>query len=189
MMRKLGTIVVLCSMAIAMPVFCSIAEDPKEVAQWFHDFTTKADQKVTKLHFYFQDLRDITTTIVAQSNTSLTSPTFFGLIYMVDDPLTVGPSQASKAVGRAQGLYGFSSKEDMRLIMAIDIVFTDGTYNRSTLTVLGSNPVTQTNRELAVIGGTGVFRLARGVALLNTYFLNAALGNAIVEYTVIVQHY
>ncbi|GMP37592.1 hypothetical protein CsSME_00009201 [Camellia sinensis var. sinensis] len=171
MMRKLGTIVVLCSMAIAMPVFCSIAEDPKEVEQWFHDFTTKADQKVTKLHFYFQDLRDITTTIVAQSNTSLTSPTFFGLIYMVDDPLTVGPSQASKAVGRAQGL------------------FTDGTYNRSTLTVLGSNPVTQTKRELPVIGGTGVFRLARGVALLNTYFLNAALGNAIVEYTVIVQHY
>ncbi|THF94465.1 hypothetical protein TEA_009473 [Camellia sinensis var. sinensis] len=141
MMRKLGTIVVLCSMAIAMPVFCSIAEDPKEVEQWFHDFTTKADQKVTKLHFYFQDLRDITTTI------------------------------------------------DMRLIMAIDIVFTDGTYNRSTLTVLGSNPVTQTKRELPVIGGTGVFRLARGVALLNTYFLNAALGNAIVEYTVIVQHY
>ncbi|KAL7206910.1 hypothetical protein ACSBR2_019586 [Camellia fascicularis] len=188
-MRKLGTIVVLCSMAIAMPVFCSIAEDPKEVEHWFHDLTTKTDQKVTKLHFYFQDLRDITTTIVAQSNTSLTSPTFFGLIYVVDDPLTVGPSQASKVVGRAQGLYGFSSKEDMRLIMAIDIVFTDGTYNGSTLTVLGSNPITQTKRELPVIGGTGVFRLARGVALLNTYSLNAALGNAIVEYTVIVQHY
>ncbi|KAI8027290.1 Dirigent protein 23 [Camellia lanceoleosa] len=188
-MIKLGTIVILCSMAIAMPVFCCIAGDPKELEQWFHDLTTKTDQKVTKLHFYLQDLRGITTTIVAQSNTSLTSPTFFGLTYMVDDPLTVGPSQASKVVGRAQGLYGLSSKEDMRLFMAIDIVFTDGTYNGSALTVLGSNPLTQTKRELPVIGGTGVFRLARGVALLNTYFFNAALGNATVEYTVIVQHY
>ncbi|KAL7206903.1 hypothetical protein ACSBR2_019579 [Camellia fascicularis] len=65
---------------VAMPVFCSIAEDPNEVEQWFHDLTTKADQKLTKLHFHFQDLRGITTTIVAQSNTRLTSPTFFGLI-------------------------------------------------------------------------------------------------------------
>ncbi|KAL7206904.1 hypothetical protein ACSBR2_019580 [Camellia fascicularis] len=77
----------------------------------------------------------------------------------------------------------------MRLIMAIDIVFTDGTYNGSTLTVLGSNPVTQTKRELPMIRGTGVFRLARGVALLNTCFFNAALGNATVESTVIVQHH
>ncbi|KAF7127183.1 hypothetical protein RHSIM_Rhsim11G0189300 [Rhododendron simsii] len=100
MMEKLaaiGMVVVLMLFPMAM----AIAEGPKEVEEWFHKFddtTSVAQQKVTKLHFYFHDLRGMTTAMLAQSNTTAASPTFFGLFYVMDNPLTVGPSQASKVI-------------------------------------------------------------------------------------------
>ncbi|KAF5951550.1 hypothetical protein HYC85_009494 [Camellia sinensis] len=101
----------------------------------------------------------------------------------MDSPLTVGPSQSSKVIGRAQGMYGAASMEEVREFIVMNLVFIDENYyNGATLTVLGSNPSFHKKRELTVVGGTGVFRLAHGVALLNTYFFNAALGNATVEF-------
>lgn len=186
MMEKLGIVVVL----ILFPVAMAIADGPKEVEEWFHKFNniSGAQQKVTKLHFYFHDLRGVTTRVVAQSNTTAASPTFFGVVYAMDNPLTVGPSQASKVIGRAQGLYSSTSMGKLSLIVAMNLVFTNGPYNGSSLTVLGYNPVMEPTREMPVLGGSGVFRLARGVAMLNTYFFDIARGNATVEYNVIVYH-
>ncbi|XP_057493265.1 dirigent protein 22-like [Actinidia eriantha] len=191
-MAKLGIFAILCSITMAFPVVFGVADDPKEVEEWFHKLTNHhhhLEQKVTKFHFYFQDLVGITTAVVAQSNATATSPTFFGEVFMMDNPLTVGPSQASKVIGRAQGLYGLSSMENFCDVVAMNLIFTDGPYNGSALTVLGYNPVSQPKREMPVIGGSGVFRMARGVALLNTYYFNFTLGNTTVEYNVIVQHY
>ncbi|KAH7835267.1 hypothetical protein Vadar_024571 [Vaccinium darrowii] len=52
--------------------------------------------------------------------------------------------------------------EELILTQAMNLVFTGGPYNGSSLTVLGSNPVMHPNREMPVIGGSGVFRLAHG---------------------------
>lgn len=71
--------------------------------------------------------------------------------------------------------------------MSVNFVFTSGKHNGSSLTVLGRNPVVHSVRELPIIGGTGVFRLARGFALAKTYFINTTL--AIVEYNVVALHY
>ncbi|XP_057500904.1 pterocarpan synthase 1-like [Actinidia eriantha] len=103
----------------------------------------------------------------------------------MDNPLNVGPSQASKVIGRAQGLYGSSSMEEPCNV----VIFTHGPYNGCTLTVLGHNPILHPNREMPVIGGSGVFRLARGVVLLNIYSYDFTVGNLTVEYNVMVQHY
>ncbi|CAL5378207.1 unnamed protein product [Camellia sinensis] len=183
-MRKLSIIVMLWSMAIAMPVVRGIAETPKDVEEWFYKLSTnKVEQKVTKLPLYFQNVKGITTAVVAQANSTATSDTSFGLTFLMDSPLTVGPSQSSKVIGRAQGRYGAASTEEVPEFIVMNLVFIDENYyNGSTLTVLGSNPSFHKKRELTVVGGTGVFRLARGVALLNTYFFNAALGNATVEF-------
>lgn len=165
---------------------------PEAVEHWFQKHLPHAKEKLTKLHFYFHDTlsgNNPTAVQVAQANITSKSPTLFGVVNVMDDLLTVGPEPSSKIVGFAQGLYASASQKDVGLLMTLNFVFTDGAYNGSTLSVLGRNPVFHKYRELPILGGSGVFRLARGIATAKTYTFNATTGDAIVEYHVIVSHY
>lgn len=108
---------------------------------------------------------------------------------MIDDPLTIKPENGSKMLGRAQGFYGMVSQEEHVLLMGMTFVFTTGRYGGSTLTVLGRNPVFQKVREMPVIGGTGLFRFARGYVQVTTHSFNMQTRDAIVRYNVCVMHY
>lgn len=54
------------------------------------------------------------------------------------------------------------------LVMFLDFSFTTGKLNGSSFGVFSQNPVTETYRKLAVVGGRGKFRMARGFAKLKT---------------------
>nr|GLL39591.1 dirigent protein 22-like [Ipomoea trifida] len=108
---------------------------------------------------------------------------------MTDDPLTAGPDPGSRIVGRAQGMYGSASFSELGFLMTLNLVFTAGKYNGSTLSLLGRNPILNRYREMPIVGGSGVFRLAQGVATAQTYWANFTARNAIVEYHVVVLHY
>ncbi|KAI3446233.1 hypothetical protein Pfo_002898 [Paulownia fortunei] len=180
------------SVAISLLVCGSVAQkEPKTVEKWFKKLPN-AKEKVTKLHFYFHDVvsgKNPTAIPVARANSTFKSPTYFGLVLMIDNPLTIGPGPKSKIVGRAQGITGYTSSQELCLLMTLNFVFTGGKYNGSTLSVVGYNPINQDYREMPVVGGSGVFRLARGVATAETAKFNARLGNAVVEYNVMVLHY
>ncbi|XP_042495773.1 dirigent protein 23-like [Macadamia integrifolia] len=151
----------------------------------------KLEEQSTELHFYFHDTvsgKTPSAVRVAQAEDTQKSPTLFGVVMMADDPLTEGPEPTSKEVGRAQGLYGSAGQQELSLIMALNFGFTDGVYNGSTLSILGRNPALHPERELPIVGGTGVFRQARGTAIAKTYWLNATSGDAIVEYHVTALH-
>ncbi|OVA11811.1 Plant disease resistance response protein [Macleaya cordata] len=126
--------------------------------------------KVTRLHFYFHGIasgKDPTSVSVDQPASTNKSSTMFGLVVIVDDPLTEGPDLAtSRLVGRAQGPYGFAGQKKLALIMALTYVFTDEKFNGSTLSILARNPVMNPVREFPIVGGTGLFRFARGFAIL-----------------------
>lgn len=49
--------------------------------------------------------------------------------------------------------------EGLGFLMTMNFAFTDGDYNRSTLSLLG--PVLHEYREMPIVGGSGVFRMAR----------------------------
>ncbi|KAK9165169.1 hypothetical protein Scep_000360 [Stephania cephalantha] len=149
-------------------------------------------ERLTRLHFFFHDFvsgKNPSAIRVASAPTTDHSPSLFGLVMMADDPLTQGPEPTSKPVGRAHGIYGSASKEELGLIMAMSYCFTDGVYNGSTLSVMGLNSAAHPVREMPIVGGTGVFRFARGVAVAKTYWLNLTSGDAIVEYNVTVIHH
>ncbi|XP_050234059.1 dirigent protein 23-like [Mercurialis annua] len=153
--------------------------------------TTKKKETVTNLQFYFHDIvsgKNPTAIQVARSPNTEKSPTLFGAIMMADDPLTQGPEPNSKLVGRAQGLYASAGQTELSLLMAMTFSFIDGAYNGSCISILGKNSAMSPVRELPVVGGTGVFRLARGYAIAKTHWFDGSTGDAIVGYNVTVLH-
>ncbi|KAE8692634.1 Dirigent protein 4 [Hibiscus syriacus] len=150
-----------------------------------------APKKVTKLHFYFHDTlsgKNPSAIIVSRPNTTIASNSIFGTVVAIDDPLTVGPEKTSDVVGNAQGLWVSTGRDVPCLTIYMDFGFTKGEFNGSSISVFSRNPITETERELAVVGGRGKFRMAQGFAHLKTYFLNPKNGDAIVEYNVTVIH-
>ena len=158
--------------------------DPKELG-------LKRREKLTHLHFYFHDvINGPNPTAVRVAGPQLMSnSTNFGFVAMIDDPLTAGPEPTSKRIGSAQGLYGSASQTEVGLLMVLNYVFTEGKFNGSTLSILGRNAILSEVREMPIVGGSGVFRFARGFALAKTYKFNATSLDAIVEYNVYVLHY
>ncbi|CAK9141812.1 unnamed protein product [Ilex paraguariensis] len=120
----------------------------------------------------------LTATTVVKANRTATSPTQFGFLNVVDNPLIFGPLISSTPVGRSQGLKASSSLETVSLFCALNFIFTEGEYNGSSLAVLGQNPLRHPVREQPIIGGSGVFRLARGIATFVTYFFDVPANNA-----------
>jgi hypothetical protein len=107
---------------------------------------------------------------------------------MMDNLLTEEQELTSKKVGRAQGLFGLASLEDRGMVMLINLAFTEGEFAGSTLSMLGRNPVQDTVRELPIVGGTGVFRFARGYAIAKSLWDISTSEHFIVEYDVTVSH-
>ncbi|KAH7685379.1 Dirigent protein [Dioscorea alata] len=149
-------------------------------------------KKLTHFTVYWHDIvsgPNPSGAMVAQAPTTNTSTTGFGLVRIIDNPLTKGPTMSSDLVGRAQGFYASTSLEYVGLMMAMNFAFTSGKYNGSTVTILGRNEVFTDVREMPVIGGSGLFRWAQGYAQARTSMLNMTTGDAVVKYDVHVMHY
>ncbi|CAL5210749.1 unnamed protein product [Lathyrus oleraceus] len=149
-------------------------------------------ERLSHLKFYWHDImsgKNPTSFTVVPSPLKLNSTFSFGLVTMMDDPLTSGPELSSKLVGKCQGFYASTSQDNFAFLMAMNLAFIEGEYNGSTITILGRNPVQDKVREMPVVGGSGVFRFARGYAQLTTYSYDPKNAIAVVEYNVYVSHY
>ena len=149
--------------------------------------------KQTHIKLYFHDVLSEpspTAVRVARAAVTNTSKTSFGLVTIIDDPLTEGPdlNSSTTPLGRAQGTYISAGKDEVALLMNMNFVFQAGAYNGSTVAIMGRNPVFDAVREMAVVGGTGVFRMARGYAQARTHTLDLNTGDATVEYNLYINH-
>ncbi|KAM5551945.1 dirigent protein 22-like [Rosa sericea] len=150
----------------------------------------KADKKKeeeTHLHFFFHDILSgkspSAVRIIGAPNSSLSS---FGSTLMIDDALTEKQDPTSKIIGRAQGFYSVAAQQEIALLMVMSFQFVEGQYKGSSISILGRNPVMNDVREMPIVGGTGLFRFARGYVLAHTVWFDANTGDAIVEYNVYV---
>ncbi|KAL2234132.1 UNVERIFIED_CONTAM: Dirigent protein 23 [Sesamum indicum] len=148
--------------------------------------TVSRMEKTTHLHFYFQD-------VVSGNNPTavkiIGDGYGFGTTFMMDDVLTQGPERDSKVIGRAQGMYSSAAQNDIAFLMIVTFVFTEGLYNGSSVSMLGRNHVVDDEREMPIVGGSGVFRFARGYALAHTVWFDPKTRDASVEYNVSVVHF
>jgi len=107
-----------------------------------------------------------------------------------DDPLTAGPERDSKLIGKAQGIYASISQQELGVLMAMTMAFTDGEFNGSTISVLGRNMImSEPVREIAIVGGTGAFRFGRGYAKAKFVSIDYTTGDAIEEFDIFMFHY
>ncbi|KAL2320890.1 hypothetical protein Fmac_029859 [Flemingia macrophylla] len=147
------------------------------------------EEKLTHIRVYLHDILSGTNPSavrIAQAESTSTSPSFFGQLVMVDDPLTDGPEPESQEVGRAQGVYGFADQGEIGLSVFFNFVFSQGEFNGSTLSVMGRNVVQAEVREMSIVGGSGAFRFARGYAQASSHTVDTSTGDAIVEYNLYV---
>jgi hypothetical protein len=149
-------------------------------------------EKSTHIKLYWHDVvsgPSPTAVPVARAAVTNTSKTAFGAVVVIDDPLTQGPDlKTSKPLGRAQGTYIAAGKDQLSLMMSMNFVFQAGKYNGSTLAIMGRNAAFDAVREMAIVGGTGVFRMARGYAQARTHTLDLKTGDATVEYNLYIKH-
>ncbi|RHN58692.1 putative plant disease resistance response protein [Medicago truncatula] len=136
------------------------------------------EQNASHFRFYWQDIVagdnaasfDIISSLPDYNKTSV-----FGLVKIIDNPLTLGPQLSSKLVGRAQGIYASISQTVLNFLMIMNFALFEGKYNGSTITISG--------RMLLTI------RFAKGYAEASTYSSDPNTGDATIEYNVYVSHY
>lgn len=185
-------LLIICSLLSSFSMILVSAEDDEFAKSMDPEVFGLKKEKLAHFRLYWHDIVDgpnpTAVTIVKPPSNS--SQTRFGLIRMIDNPLTQGPESSSKLLGRAQGFYASASQEDISLLMAQNFAFVEGKYNGSTIALMGRNSILNKVRELSVIGGSGLFRFARGYALATTQSYNASKSDdAVVEYNIYVLHY
>ncbi|KAL6657523.1 hypothetical protein ACP70R_005303 [Stipagrostis hirtigluma subsp. patula] len=116
--------------------------------------------------------KKMTTAAAATNATALSTSvssngTYFGMLVVFDDLVTAEQALASKPVARAQGFYFYDKKEAVSAWFAFSLVFNSTAY-RGTLNLMGADLMAEETRDLSVVGGTGDFFMARGVATLRT---------------------
>ncbi|MFS8016093.1 putative dirigent protein [Helianthus anomalus] len=91
-------------------------------------------------------------------------------------------------VGNARGLYASISRgSDLTILFNGDLEFTSGEFNGSSISVATRDPLVLL-KEMAIVGGRGKFRMAKGFIFNTLSFLNLTTGDAILEWNVIIFH-
>ncbi|XP_009596486.1 dirigent protein 22 [Nicotiana tabacum] len=148
--------------------------------------------KETRMTVYFQDWSGGPNATVLQITGHQNGPLSFakfGSVFVTDDPITEAFDKNSAEIARAQGIYVTSALDGTISHVLISIIFTIEEYKGSTLEIQGASPQFERVREVAVVGGTGKFRLARGYATFETIHFDLAVHYVVIQCNVTVLHY
>lgn len=154
-----------------------------------------AGESETNLVFYMHDNvsgNNVTAFTVAGLNGTSSDPGKFGTIVVNWDAATkgvqvTGTADPDNIVGRIQGTYvNTNLVTGLDFLMLFTVIFEDMEYRGSTLEFHGTDKFFAPHRELAVVGGTGKFRFARGYAILTTEVLSGP--NAVVKFNTTIRY-
>ncbi|CAI9109428.1 OLC1v1009249C1 [Oldenlandia corymbosa var. corymbosa] len=110
------------------------------------------------------------TAAVAVNQTKLNSYGF-GEFTVFNDKLTADSNLSSPSVGRGQGFYVFNMRTPgFNAWVGLSLVFNNSFKYKGTLTITGADLISQGTRDIPIVGGTGDFFMARGIATITTEF-------------------
>ncbi|CAH2078147.1 unnamed protein product [Thlaspi arvense] len=138
------------------------------------------DQKKPCKHFsfYFHDILYDGDNVANATSAAIVSPPGlgnfkFGKFVIFDDPITMDKNYLSEPVARAQGFYFYDMKMDFNAWFCYTLVF-NSTEHKGTLNIMGADLMMEPTRDLSVVGGTGDFFMARGIATFVTDIFQGA---------------
>ncbi|GER41417.1 disease resistance-responsive (dirigent-likeprotein) family protein [Striga asiatica] len=187
----MANLIVITNILLFTSFFLNALAHEPATSSWFHVTSRSGGEVSAKIHLYVQDVlagENQTVYEVARASVTSTSPTSFGQVRALDDLLTALPDPGSKKVGRIQGLITSADLAKTALAMNLNFYFTSGEIAGSTICMVGRNQIDDPTRELAVVGGTGVFRFARGYAITKLYSYDVETNHGVIEYTLYVRY-
>lgn len=149
-----------------------------------------------QLHFYLQEQLNDTFFLTVPPPAGVKPGSFFGATLATDHAVTAGPDASSTLLARAKGLVVASNKDPplvlpqpgADIVVVSTVVFTEASgYGGSTVNFLGFDAGPLRRRELSIVGGTGLFRLARGWVEYTTLADNGK-GRATLDMTAHIYH-
>lgn len=90
-----------------------------------------------------------------------------GKFVLFDGPMTADQHLRSTPVARAQGFYFYDKKSTYNAWLAYSLFFNSTKY-KGTINLMGADMMMEETRDVSVVGGTGDFFMARGVATFKT---------------------
>ncbi|XP_020263939.1 dirigent protein 5-like [Asparagus officinalis] len=135
------------------------------------------DKPCKRLVLYLHDLlfdgtNEANATAAVVANQTALGNFKFGKLIVFDDAVTADPNLLSPPVARAQGFYFYDMKTDYNAWFSYTLVFNSTKY-KGTINLMGADLMMMETRDLSVVGGTGDFFMARGIATFKT--LSASL--------------
>ncbi|CAM6091524.1 unnamed protein product [Calypogeia fissa] len=121
--------------------------------------------------------------LLAPSNSS------YGSLVVFDDSMTLLPDPSSEEIVRGRGMFLSDAKDTkgagLEFVWTAQFNEASGYGNGTTLSFQGFDRITDATREISIVGGTGMFKMARGWADITTYSLVgfAAVLNITVYFT------
>ncbi|KAL0659641.1 hypothetical protein Bca4012_080226 [Brassica carinata] len=130
--------------------------------------------------FYFHDILYDGDNVANATSAAIVSPPGlgnfkFGKFVIFDGPITMDKNYLSEPVARAQGFYFYDMKTDFNSWFSYTLVF-NSTEHKGTLNIMGADLMMEPTRDLSVVGGTGDFFMARGIATFVTDLFQGARG-------------
>lgn len=189
-MTKLNTNTMLSALVIFTLCSYVTPQNLDEHEAWFGNLAN-AKQKVARIRFYVQDViagGNATVWEVARANITHTSPSTFGQVVVMDDLITATPDPNSMKLGRGQGILTSMDLQVPALGMNINYFFTAGEYNGSSITIVGRNQILNGVRELPIVGGTGLFRMARGYSISRTMSFDPVKNHGVIEHNLFIAY-
>ncbi|GLJ12138.1 hypothetical protein SUGI_0185230 [Cryptomeria japonica] len=131
----------------------------KNMVLYFHDIIYNGENSDNATSALIAAPQGSNLTILREQN-------HFGDLAVFNDPITLDNNLHSPPVGRAQGFYLYDMKNFFSAWLGFTFVLNCTDY-RGTMTFAGSDPALK-HRDISVVGGTGDFLMARGIATLST---------------------
>ncbi|GJW61430.1 plant disease resistance response protein [Tanacetum coccineum] len=143
-----------------------------DLSSFAHSKTLDEKKPCKRFVLYYHDILFNGTNVANATSAAAVNHTQLGnfkhgMLVIFDDPITKDTHLLSPPIARAQGFYFYDMKTTYNAWFSYTLIF-NSTEHKGTINIMGADMMMEETRDLSVVGGTGDFFMARGIATIRT---------------------